>query len=261
MIRGLYTSGHGMKVQGKMHDINANNLANADTDGFRKDIGIKQSFPEVLLYRMEDAGDKRNNPSMLPPRVGTISTGVLLEEVVTTHNTPGVLKETGRRLDAALTGPGYFTVNVDPELAIEGERYTRQGRFQVDGEGRLVNGQGHPVIGENGEIFVDGADVTIGGAGEVAVDGVVVDRLRIVNFNPDDVEKAGNTHFLHQNPEQVELVDEPSVKWGFLEGSNVDPVSEMVNMIKGIRNYEANQKAVQAHDETLDKAVNDLGRV
>lgn len=260
MLRGLYTSGHGMKVQSKLNDITANNMANAQTVGYKKDIGVMTSFPDMLLHRMEET-DKKENPSHLPPRVGYLSTGVIVEETIPIINKPGHLQETNSPLDVAIIGQGFFVVNTGPDGQAEGLRYTKQGNFKLNQEQMLVTVDGQPVQGQNGNIYLAGTNIKIDESGQIFVDDQYVDTLQLVNFaETEGLRKEGATLFLHQNQEAVMPVADPQVKQGFLEGSNVDPVYEMVNMIQVMRAYEANQKAVQAHDQTLDKAVNEVGR-
>jgi flagellar basal-body rod protein FlgG len=252
-----------MKVQAKLNDVTANNLANVNTVGYKKDTGVVHSFPEMLLYRMGDT-NKKDNPSHLPPRVGYLGTGALLEEVMPSFNVAGILQETGNPLDAAIIGNGYFVVEGGPGGE---ERYTRQGSFKLAGDGMLVTNDGYPVLGEGGAIYLTGSNIEINVAGEIFADGVPVDTLQVVRFvdeNGNDsqagLEKVGNTLFRHPDPQGAVPANGFLLRQGFLEGSNVNSVGEMVTMIQVMRAYEANQKAIQAHDQTLEKAVNEVGR-
>jgi flagellar basal-body rod protein FlgG len=252
-----------MQVQAKLNDVTANNLANVNTAGFKKDTGVVRSFPEMLLHWLGDAS-KMDNPSHLPPMVGYLSTGALLEEVIPSVHVPGILQETENPLDVAIIGNAYFVVGAGPGGE---ERFTRQGNFKLAGDGMLVTNDGHPVLGENGAIYITGTNIEINKTGQIFADGLPVDTLRAVRFvdeNGNDsragLEKAGNTLFRHPNPQAVVPANGFQLVQGFLEGSNVSPVEEMVAMIQVMRAYEANQKAVQAHDQTLEKAVNEVGR-
>ncbi|MDW7674563.1 MAG: flagellar hook-basal body protein [Bacillota bacterium] len=261
MLRGLYTSGHGMKVQSKLNDITANNLANSQTVGFKKDTGVMTNFPEMLLYNMGD-NNKMANPSHLPRQVGNLSTGVVLNDSIASIRVPGTFQETNNPLDVAIEGDGFFVVDFTPVGQELAERYTKQGNFKLNQEGMLVTVDGYAVQGEQGNIYIDGTNIEISHQGEIFVDGNLVDRLRLVTFNAEEgLEKTGHTMFMHTNPAAVVPANNIVVRQGFVEGSNVNPVAEMVRMIEVMRAYEANQKGVQSHDETLAKAVNEVGKV
>lgn len=260
MLRGLYTSAHGMRVQSKLNDITANNMANTNTIGFKRDVGVVSSFPDMLLYRME-AHNKKENPSHMPPRVGFLSTGVIVHEAVASIREEGNLMETNNPLDLAILGEGFFVVSYSDLQGAAGERYTRQGNFRLNQGGQLVTVDGNPVLGQNGHIFIPEGKILIDVNGNISVDEQFIDRLRIVSI-PDDeqVDKHGYTYITSQNPGVAVEMENPQIQQGFVEGSNVNPVAEMVNMIRGMRAYEANSKAVQAQDQALDKAVNEVGR-
>ena len=222
------------------------NLANMNTSGYKKETIIARSFPEMLLHRINDSGDKGK-----PPVVGTLTTGLQLDEISIDY-TKGVLKETGNPSDLALSGEGYFTVNTP-----QGERYTRNGVFQPDAEGKLVTADGYPLLGQKGEILVGNNPFTIDSSGKVFVGETELDQLKIVTFT-NGGEKQGSSLFNAPDPQELA---NPKVLQGFMEESNVNPIEEMVNMINIMRAYEANQKVIQTHDSTLDKAVNEVGRI
>lgn len=247
MIKGLYTSALGLSVLTKQQEVTANNLANAQTAGYKKDVLVAESFPEMLLHRLnapEDAGET-------PPQVGPLSLGVKIKDVYTDHSA-GVRRTAENPLALALTGEGYFTVNTP-----QGERYTRNGEFTLDAQERIVSTDGYPLMGEKGEIIVRGSDVQVDPQGRVYSGGVELDRLKIVHFSTP-LTKEGSSLFQGENPQGVA---NPVISQGAVEESNVQPLTEMVNMITIMRAYEANQKVIQSIDATLDKAVNDVGRL
>ena len=127
----------------------------------------------------------------------------------------------------------------------------------MDAQGRLVTTAGYPVMGIKGEIFISGSDIQVDDQGQIYSNGTVVDRLKIVNFSTP-LSKEGDTLFYGENPQ---IMDNPLVVHGTIEASNVQPLTEMVNMITIMRAYEANQKVIHAIDSTLDKAVNEVGRI
>ncbi|MDA8234913.1 MAG: flagellar basal-body rod protein FlgF [Clostridia bacterium] len=255
MIRGLYTAGSGMVVEANRNDTIANNLANVNTNGYKKDIATFRSFPEMLIRRLNDpgGGPGANLAANQFPIVGTLGTGAVVDEIYTAH-TIGSLKQTGAGLDLALGSDGYFVVNT-----AQGERYTRNGSFKLDAQGYMVTSEGNRVMGQAGAIRIQGGNVSVDESGIITVDGNRVDTLRVVDFaDKRALTKTGDSLFSGNGaavPQQVKVLQ------GFQETSNVNPITEMVNMITVMRSYEANQKAVQSHDNLLGKAVNEVGRL
>lgn len=247
MIRGIYSSASGMIAETLRNDTIANNLANANTVGYKKDIAISQDFPSMLIQRINDGPQA--------PTIGRLGTGATVSEVATIH-TPGMMRTTGNSLDVAIEGKGYFTVETP-----NGLRYTRNGTFTRSSQGELVNADGFRVLGENGPILIEDGKVTIAEDGRVQIDGNDIDRMRVVSFVDEKrLIKEGSSLMIAPN----NLETEPAtglLRQGMLEMSNINIVSEMVNMISGYRAYEVNAKVVQAHDQLLDKAVNDVGRI
>jgi flagellar basal-body rod protein FlgG len=217
-------------------DVIANNLANVNTTGFKRDYASLRSFSEELVYAMEGRPD--SGYSQTP--IGTLSSGV-------------GIGETGFINTNALSGDGFFAVSTPT-----GERYTRNGNFNVDGLGRLVDQDGNFVLGESGPVAIDGNDVVIDEMGRVFVDTVQVDTLRIRGFDSDELRKVGDNLFVAST--QGRTAD-AVVKQRYLEGSNVDVVGEMVEMMATSRSFEANQRILKSQDEMLGRAVNDVGRI
>lgn len=246
LIKGLYTSAMSLSVLTRQQEVTANNLVNANTPGYKKDVLVSGSFPEMLLYKLNDPDDNGQ-----PSAVGGISMGVRVEEVYTDHTT-GCRRVSENAWALAVADEGYFTLNTP-----QGERYTRNGEFGVDSAGRVVSTEGYPLMGQKGEIIVKGSDFQIDREGRVHSGGSEVDRLKIVNFSTP-LTKEGSSLFRGEAPN---VVENPQVFQGFVEESNVAPIGEMINMIQVMRAYEANQKVVQTIDTTLDKAVNEVGRV
>lgn len=253
MIRGIYTAGAGMLAESVRTDVTANNMANATTAGFKKEIAVNKDFASLLVQRINDGG---NNPA-----IGTMGSGALVDEIVTSHAT-GNYKFTGNSLDLALEGPGFFVIETPA-----GNRYTRNGTFSRSVQGELVNQDGLRVLGQNGPIQLTGTTgaagrVDIAPDGRVFVDDVEADTLRIVEFGDlKKLAKQGNTLFQTPDGTQPVNAERSQIRQGYQEMSNVNIVSEMVNLIAGYRAYEVNSKAVQTHDQLLDKAVNQVGQV
>ncbi len=150
MVRGIYTAASGMMTQRHRLDVIANNLANIDLTGFKKDLSIQRAFPELLIRRLNDDGLYKFPKGYLEtaPVVGKLGVGVEENEIYTSF-AQGPIKITGNPLDLALTDVGFFVVQTP-----EGERYTRNGSFTLGREGILVTKDGYPVIGEKGYVYL-----------------------------------------------------------------------------------------------------------
>ncbi|MGI6037440.1 MAG: flagellar hook-basal body protein [Limnochordia bacterium] len=237
MLRGIYTAAAGMLVQQRRTDVVANNLANASTTGYKRDVALVRPFPNLNLHRTTDG-----------QRMGSLTTGAGIEGIRPQFS-PGGVRHTGNPLDLAVEG-GFFTVQTPAGIA-----YTKAGNFSLDGAGYLVTARGDRVLGTRGPIRIDNADFTVTEEGDIIVAGEIVDRLAIAELT-GDVEKLGDNLFYGQGIPAQEV----KVSQGFLEDSNVNVVREMVDLITATRAYEANQRIIQAHDETLGKAVNEMAR-
>ena len=240
MIKGLYTSASGMLPHIKKQETAANNLANASSPGFKKDEIFTRE-----LSRAEKSLSARKSDWETP----------LVDQIYTDY-TPGIFDHTGNSLDMAIEGDGFFTLDGGDGMTL----LTRSGSFTVNADGLLVYPGGVPVMGEGGPIEVGDGQVTVSQTGEIQVDGVVAARIvpRTV-ANLDQLEKAGSSTFVV--PEGVELitVENATIRQGYLETSNVDIVREMIDMIASYRAYEANSKAVQTQDQSLDNLFNRVG--
>ncbi|BBB91537.1 MAG TPA: flagellar basal-body rod protein FlgF [Methylomusa anaerophila] len=252
MIRGIYTSASGMMAETVRTDTISNNLANGNTAGYKKDVAINKDFASILTMRIENEESD--------PNIGGMGVGVVTDKIVTVHN-PGSIQPTGNTFDLAINGKGYFAVETPA-----GIRYTRNGSFTRSNRGELVTMDGYRVLGQNGPVQINTGDqnvskISVDGTGRISVDGAEVDRLRLVDFADDQqLGKEGASLFL-AGPNAVEQAATGQVSQGYLESSNVNPISEMVNLISAYRAYEINAKTVQAHDQLMDKAVNDVARV
>lgn len=243
MLRGIYTAGSGMLAESVRQEVVANNLANALTTGFKRTDVATEPFGSFLLRNMAMPGQ---------PEIGSTNFGTQVSrlDVIATQ---GPLKNTGNPLDLALVGDGWFAVNTPA-----GVRYTRDGSFSIDQDGTLVTKEGYAVLGENGPIRVDrGTPVGIGQDGTVSQGDRTVGRLRITALEPESLAKEGDS-LVNGTPGGEATA---RVRQGFLEGSTVNVVSEMVELIRVMRSFEANQKAVQAQDETVGQVISKVGVV
>lgn len=260
MLRGIYTSASGMLVEQKRMDVTANNLANVNTTGFKKETAISGSFQELLLQRVNDR-NAAGQPQSAP--VGTLGLGTFLVQNAARLSTAS-LRETGNPLDVAISGDGFFTVQTP-----QGIRYTRQGNFSQNPEGTLVTAEGHAVLVDGRPVTVQEGEITIMSSGEVRSGDRLLGRLDMATSqNLGALRKEGHGLWTRAGAEDAPLLITPAeangqyqLRVGHLEASNVESVTEMVEMITIMRSYEANQRTLQVQDETLQKAANDIGRV
>ena len=257
MVKGLYTGWTGMVNEQKRLDLVSNNLANASTIGFKKDSSTSQSFDQQLQVKIKDASSHFINKP-----IGSFSYGVKLGEVYTDH-TQGSMRETGNSFDFAIDGKGFFALNVVNSSGNTVTQYTRDGSFTMTSEGFITDANGNRVLGESGEITlpIDGNETTVDSSGRIFVDNQYIDTMQIVDFeNYDYLSKQGETRYIAvEGATTVET--NASVYQGFTEQSNINVVTEMVEMISITRAYEANQKVIQSIDSTLEQAVNSVGKV
>ena len=254
MVRGLYTAAMGMNVQAKRLDIVSNDLANAGTTGYKKDVAVVSSFKEEYLARLNDQQNFAPNNAI----IGKITYGAKIDEVYTDF-TQGSVRATSSPNDLAIQGDGFFTVQTPNGLA-----YTRDGNFMINQFGQLVTSEGYNVMGQEGTIelgedyFTQGNSIVVQGNGEIYLDGAYIDTLDIATFTDNrSLTKLGDNLY-SSTGEKNEFTG--SIIQSFLETSNVNTVSAMVDMITVARAYETNQKMVQTQDQLLGKAVNELGR-
>jgi flagellar basal-body rod protein FlgG len=260
-----------MRAQQWRLDAIANNLANVDADGYKKDVAAFKAFPQLLMRRMNDDGVHSNPMGSVDsaPIIGKLGMGVELNELFTNFEQGG-LKQTDSNFDLALDGAGFFTISTP-----QGERYTRNGSFQLGKEGYLETKEGFPVMGENGPIKVDENDFQIDKLGRVWIsapndpnsnDITLFDTLKLVEFDVERyLQKQGSSLYRDTDVSGpatiIPLESRPRVVQGFAEASNVEPVVEMVQMIEVNRAYEANQKVIQSGDAMLGTLINQTARV
>jgi flagellar basal-body rod protein FlgG len=170
----------------------------------------------------------------------------------------GAIERTDSPQNLAIEGSGFFAIETN-----QGIRYTRSGDFAISPQGILTDQEGNPVLSDSGPISVVGNELTIGTDGTVSVDGNSAGKLKIIDFDkPYGLKKTDSGYFIPSDPSVTEkAAADYQVRQGFLEKSNVNVIEVMVDMLASFRAYEAGQKSIQSQDETLEKAVNDLGRV
>jgi flagellar basal body rod protein FlgG len=228
-----------MLIQTKKNDVVSNNLANADTIGFKKDF----TFFDTYRKKMEEV----NNLSI--HSVKDLS--------------QGDFEDTNNPLDISIAGDGFFTIQAENEVV-----YTRNGHFDLDIDGNLVDSAGNFVLGEGGIINLITTDdqvsnIFISGEGEIYVDEILVDKLRITNFTDNsELERLSGSVFRVKNPETIDSSENNAViMQGRIEKSNVNPIDEMVNLMELERGFESSQRTIRTIDDILSKAATQLSKV
>lgn len=276
MLRGVYSSASGMMVQAERQNVISNNLANVDTKGFKKDQTVIQAFPEIDLYRKDDEKTVNTfeNTSQLTA-IGTLGTGAQLSDVYTEH-TQGRLERTDNKLDFAISGEGYFVVQTN-----NGVKLSRDGSFSINTEGFLITQNGDRVIGQSedgrfgaikpkqGVQFSMNRKLELGDVdivGDVAIPGMQAENRNGNTFlianvgDKQNLIKEGRNYYNYGNVANINIEKGSSVEQGFLEGSTVSVVKEMVEMIECSRAYETNQKVLTSQDEAVGKVITEVGR-
>ena len=224
-------------------DIVANNIANADTTGFKA---------EALLTATEQRGPAKN--AQVPH-----TTRFVLDNGVSRDFGQGSMKQTGNELDVAIEGDAFFAVTTPDGQ----QQYTRDGRFKLDAAGQLVTQSGDAVQGEGGGPIVlrrDGSAPSIGADGTISQDGERVGRIGVVRFdNLGALSKTGEGRYLADGVAPAPAPDVP-IRQGMLESSNVDPVLEVVNLIEVSRAYERVTRMIDQTQDLSRRAVDRLGK-
>lgn len=228
MIKGILASRNGMAWEQARTDVIGDNLANINTNGYKRGAATGTEFARTLLHRLGElrtaAGDQA--------AIGHLGQGAALDEIVR-QLTQGDVQQTGRDLDVAIIGPGEFTF-----MTPAGPGYTRNGNFQIDPLGRLSTPEGHLLLVGGTPVGSPGQAVLVQEDGTVLLDGRPAGRL--------DLRGADASTRLAPRA---------------LEASNVDLTTEMTELITALRAFQVNQRALQMQDQTLGKAVNELGNI
>lgn len=180
MLRGIYAAGSGMLLETIRADAIPNNLANANTAGYKKDIDVSKDFASLVLNRVHDRAGAQE--------IGAMGAGAVISDIVTVHSN-GIMQKTGNKLDLAIDGKGYFAVQT-----LSGVRYTRNGQFAKSANGELVTNEGNRVLSQTGgPISLQGSNINISGDGQVYIDNVETDHLQVVELNNKQLKKEGSS--------------------------------------------------------------------
>ena len=256
MIRSLWIAKTGMEGQQTKLDAISNNLANVGTNGFKR-AGVV--FEDLMYQNLRPAGSATSEQSQLPTG---LQVGLGVRAAASTRNFgQGSLQQTGNNLDLAIKGQGFFQIQLPDGTS----GYTRDGAFQVDANGALVNNAGYPVqpgitVPANALAVTIGADGTVSASipGQVAPQ--TLGQLQLAAFvNPAGLDARGGNLFGETAASGTPNAGAPSsaglgsLQQGFVEGSNVNVVEELVSMIATQRAYELNSKAIQTSDQMLQR--------
>jgi flagellar basal-body rod protein FlgF len=273
MFRGFYTVASGMLSQQRRTEMMSNNMANANTPGFKADQSAMRAFPEMLLHQMDgttlptEKGFTINRNRSLGEG---INTGVYMQEAVPNF-VQGALMVTDSKTDVALVdlnlpqnGSVFFTV----QSPTGGVQYTRNGNFTVNGEGFLTTSNGQFVLDDEGNQIQLSSDQF-----KINENGILIDengaQTRLgIGFaeNAMRMIKDGTGVFRTENGTPLESAytaanGQFSLQQGSLERSNVDVSRTMTDMLTAYRAFEANQKVLQAYDRSMEKAANEIGKL
>lgn len=232
MSDGLYVAMSGAVAQERALDVAANNVANANSAGFRAE---RITFEEVL-------GDQGN-------------LSFVTAEEATVDISKGELRTTGNPLDVAVDGEGWFAMETP-----DGPRYTRSGAFRIGPEGTLIDARGNGVLDVGNKpmlIPTDAKDITVDPAGQVLADGVPLGQIQIVQLNDGKLRNEGGN--LYSAPGGVKPVENAAVVSGHLEQANFDPVRGMVDLIRISRNHESLHQMMTTYREIDQRVVREIG--
>lgn len=234
MNRGIYATATGMIAAQQWMDVTANNLANASTTGFKRD---SVAFDEAMLRELAQG-------------VGQIGAGPVAPTPVTVFE-PGAIEVTGNPLDIAIASArGLFAVQTPTGIG-----YTRSGAFTLNDSRQLVTASGEPVLDKQGRaITLPQGTIAISSEGAISVDDQVVAEIGL--FDSTAFQKVGSNLYQANGP--VAMIP-THVRSGALEGSNVNAIEAMVQMISIGRSFELAQKSIQSHDEQSQKMIQSLG--
>ncbi len=225
-------------------DVVANNLANMGTHGFKAE---RMMFIEHLVK-------SKGGENLISPRLAYV------RDIATmTDERAGAIDTTGNPLDVAIQGDGYFVLQTP-----NGERYTRNGRFQLDNSGQLVNQLGQPVQADGGAPIIfapEDREIVISKDGTVSTNNGELGKLRVVKFQSDQkLERTSGAQFIAGTDNPPQPVEQASIIQGAVENANIEPIMEMANMINVHRSYDAVRNFIDREDERQKSMIRDLPR-
>lgn len=222
----------------KQLDVVSNNLANANTPGFKSDSVHFQPFDNLLTEQIKSG----------MPTVGNVPSAQVAPNL-----SAGAMKQTGNPLDFAIQGDAFFELKTGEQAF-----YSRTGSFTVAADGRLVNNNGLSVSGVDGDIYLQGGDISVNRDGTVFENGEEIGALKLTSFSSlEHLQKVGNGLWSSQSAPQT-LIEQASIFQGYLEASNVEPVKEMTNMMMIMRQFESQSRALKEYDGMMNSAISTI---
>ncbi len=256
MVRAIDAAASGMISQMNLNDILANNLANINTPGFKQTMAAFKDIKEASVNEITPSKGYETDK-----KIGTVSLGSMLDSTWIDFRQGG-MKTTGNKLDLAVNGRGFFTVQTPDGLA-----YTRNGSFTVNSKGSITTTDGHLLMGERGPLIIDIQNaqvnnITVNSNGEILHDGQSVGKIKISDFKDlQSLQAFGNSLYKPLNNQPAINAENFEIKQGALESSNANVVETMVNSIQGQRTYDALAKVVETTSRSLSKSINEVGRI
>jgi flagellar basal-body rod protein FlgF len=235
MIKGIYQAGRSLEGKMRSMEVIANNLANLNTTGFKREVPFSEIISQAGQIRIEQVTDFQQ----------------------------GTAAVTGNPLDLYLNGKSFFALQTE-----NGIELTRNGKFKISDDGFLVNEQGYKVLGQNGEINLnetmlnENKTILISKIGELRIGDIPIDTLLVIKIDTNnEIERINGINFMYKNGDyELASLDEYEITQGYLEESNINPIAEMEEMIRTNADYNAASKLVGVMDESLGKA-NEIGKV
>jgi len=235
MTPGIYSAVSGLNARWTQQERIAQNISSANTIGSKREVPAFGTFQRAL----QQAGAEQG-------------AALSFAQPTSLDWTAGPLQKTDQPLDAAISGPGFFSVQTP-----DGPRLTRNGHFHLNESSQLVNDAGFQVLGQNGPIRLPKGNAAIAANGTVTVNGKAVDTLQIFNPPVDNLKVEGSAMF-SMGDLKIDPVKDPQLAAGSLESSNVELPKEMVGMIQNQRMFDMLTRAFQTQDEGMSKAIQDL---
>lgn len=276
MSKGLWPAISGSIAQSERLDVIANNIANSDTNGFKKDqVAFRSVMSSAVTAAMKEGIPTKPYTEKDFHKLDGTDTAYVAVDGTFTDFSQGRAKVTGSPLDVALEGRGFLEV-----LSPQGVRYTRQGSLRMNQEGGLVTMEGFPVLSPGGqeaeggqpvareELLARAIRLNPAGAVTITTDGKIfqgnqqVAELSVREFvDPKLLSKEGSALFKNETPANVSAESTTMVRQGMLETSNVNAIAEMTELLKASRLFEANEKIVRTYGDLEARVVNDLGKL
>lgn len=235
-----------MRADAEAVRVIGHNIANSQVAGYRRQIPVSAGSSTFAAATNEAESILQMQAIEMAPTLQ-----------IKTDLRAGALQSTGRALDVALEGSGFFVLQ-----GSGGALLTRRGDLQVSAAGTLTAATGEPILGEQGVIDIGIGVPVIDADGTVRVNDQVIDRLRIVQVtNAAGLQYLGNGLFSASENAGVVSQDQALLRQGFLESSNISPVGEMVQMMEAMRSFESAQRFARGYDQMMEKAISELGKV